>query len=129
MNNPKKQTELFTVFININIIIIMNSLACLDTQSLTSLGTLTTACSSSPSPALPTMDLIQVMVIINKITIIMMMTMIGADGATDEPQIVTICPEHLLSLTRPTDVMMMMMMTRLVIMVMMMKMMMDIIIS
>ena len=106
----------------------MISLACLDTQSLTSLGTLTTACSSSPSPALPTMDLIQVMVIINKITIMMMMT--GADGATDEPQIVTICPEHLLSLTRPTDVMMMMMMmTRLVIMVMMMKMMMDIIIS
>merc|ERR1711971_1383080 len=37
----------------------LNSLACLDTQSLTSLGTLTTACSSSPSPALPTMDLIQ----------------------------------------------------------------------
>ena len=37
--------------------------------------------------------------------------------AADEPQIVTICPEHLLSLTRPTDMMMVMMMTTLVMMV------------
>ena len=77
---------------------LITSLACLDTQSLTSLGTLTTACSSSPSPALPTMDLIQVM----------LMTMVEVESVTDEPQVVTICPKHLLALTTRALHMMMM---------------------
>ena len=86
---------------------LITSLACLDTQSLTSLGTLTTACSSSPSPALPTMDLIQVIVIIIMMTA-MVMTMVEVESVTDEPQIVTICPKHLLALTTRALHMMMM---------------------
>ena len=92
---------------------LITSLACLDTQSLTSLGTLTTACSSSPSPALPTMDLIQVMIIMMVMVMVimmtaMLMTMVEVGSVTDEPQIVTICPKHLLALTTRALHMMMM---------------------